>query len=563
MAKLFKDKDKFFIDKFYYALGWPFRKVYQGVKFVVSKVRHAKFERNPEAEAKHIEKQEKKKTKRKSFVNSIIEKDKQIAARMIHAINRMDRRHDRIAGKAEAVASAGTEKWNLAREWAELNKKQLLVKFACLVIVLGCIAGVVNICTAYEYSYNGRRLGIVKDQDDVLRVCDIVSSKLTREHGAEIAIDKEQDITFRKVFRFGKDIDDMEAVANRMTYMQDMVAHGIAIMINGERVAIVDSEETAQLILDSVLATFAVEKENTKYEEVGFAEDVTLEPIDTRLGRLENTYDVVMNILNGGQEIKTHIVQSGETLSGIASKYNISMADLQATNPLLNPARLSIGQEIILTQAVPLLTVQTVEVSTLIEYMPYQTLYENNSSIYLGETSVKVKGVPGEREVVAKIVKNNGVEVARLELQSTILSEPTNEVLYTGTKPLPPKQGTGTFISPLSSYTLTSRFGSRWGSFHSAIDMAAPSGTKIRASDGGTVTFAGYSGSYGYLLKIDHGGGYETYYAHCSKLHVSKGDKVYQGQHIANVGSTGYSTGPHLHFEVRYLGTPKNPLNYI
>ncbi len=491
------------------------------------------------------------------------ETDRKVSDALASVVNRFDEKSDVLAGKLHIRHVHRRKQFNLAREWAELNKKRLLVRFACAVAVLLCIAGAVNLCTAYEYAYNGRKLGVVTDQEDVLRVTDLVSNSLSKQYGAEIAIDKEEDISFKKVFRFGKEIDDMEVVLSKMTYMQDMIASGIGIYIDGNRVAIVDNEETANSILDSVLAAFTVQSDNTVYEEVGFAEDVKLEQVTTRLGRLENPGDVVQRILTGAEEIKTHTVQSGETLSGISNMYNISMEDLLATNPLVSPARLSIGQEIVLTQPAPMLTVQTVEVSTLTEIMPYQTLYEDNASIYQGETSVKVSGINGEREVVAKIVKNNGIEIARLELQSTILSSPTNEVLYVGTKELPPKQGTGTFISPVTGYTLTSRFGSRWGSTHLGIDMAIASGTKIRAADGGTVTFAGYQSSYGYIVKIDHGGGYETYYAHCSKLHVSAGERVYQGQHIANVGSTGYSTGPHLHFEVRYLGTPKNPLNYI
>lgn len=499
----------------------------------------------------------------KATLDKLRKLDDKLTKVFVSAVNTFDKKSDVLAGKLHIRHTHRRKQFNLAREWAELNKKQLLLRFAAVVIILMCIAGAVNLCIAYEYAYNGRTLGVVTDQEDVLRVTDLVSNKLTKQHGAEIAINKEEDISFKKVFRFGKEIDDMEVVLSKMTYMQDMVANGVGIYIDDKCVAIVDNEETANLILDSVLATFTVQSDNTTYEEIGFAEDVKLETVTTRLGRLQNATDVVQLILTGAEELKTHIVQSGETLSGIASMYNISMADIQAANPLVNPARLSVGQEIVLTQAVPMLTVQTVEVSTLTEVMPYQTLYENNASIYQGETSVKAKGANGERQVVAKIVKHNGLEVARLELQSTILKNPVNEVLYVGTKELPPKQGTGTFISPVTGYTLTSRFGSRWGSTHMGIDMALSSGSKIRAADGGTVTFAGYQSSYGYIVKINHGGGYETYYAHCSKLFVSAGDKVYQGQHIANVGSTGYSTGPHLHFEVRYLGVAKNPLNYI
>ena len=96
-----------------------------------------------------------------------------------------------------------------------------------------------------------------------------------------------------------------------------------------------------------------------------------------------------------------------------------------------------------------------------------------------------------------------------------------------------------------------------------AIDLAISSGTKIRASDGGTVISSGYSGSYGYVVRINHGGNRVTLYAHCSKLLVKAGDKVYQGQHIANVGSTGRSTGPHVHFEVIINGVKRNPLDYL
>lgn len=554
---------EYITDKIYYVILFPFKKAYVQIKRLVIFLRKQYFKRNPEARRRFV-------TRRRKIINKIrdtkdrfIEKDKEIAARMIHAVNRVDHRNDALAERAVDAASAGNERFNLAKEWAELNKKRLLLHFAGFIM---CILGAVmifNFVTAYEYSYNGRTLGLVKNQEDVLKIVDMVSEELTKEHNAEILIDKEEDIAFKRVLSIGKTIDDMEEVLNRMTYMQDMVAKGYGIYIDGKRTAIVDSETTADIVLNSVLASFMVESDSTVYEEVGFAEVVTVEPVDTRLGRLENISDVVRKILTGAEEIKTHIVESGETFSGIAQKYNIGAETLQAANPFVTPERLSIGQEIILTQSVPMLTVQTVEISTAIEYIEYATTYEDNASIYQGETSTKVRGQRGEREVTAKIVRNNGQEVARMELNSKMLKEPVTAVIYMGTKELPPKQGTGTFIYPVSGAKLTSKFGTRWGRMHYGIDLAIATGTKIRASDGGTVTFAGYSGSYGYVVKINHGGGFETVYAHCSKMHVKVGDKVYQGQHIANVGSTGRSTGPHCHFEIQYLGVQKNPLNYL
>jgi len=117
-------------------------------------------------------------------------------------------------------------------------------------------------------------------------------------------------------------------------------------------------------------------------------------------------------------------------------------------------------------------------------------------------------------------------------------------------------------VRPVSG-VLTSRFGSRWGSTHTGIDVGAPTGTSIKAAAGGTVIFSGWKGTLGKLIVISHGNGIQTYYAHCSSLLVSSGQAVSAGQLIAKVGSTGRSTGPHLHFEIRVNGTAINPLNYI
>ena len=120
-------------------------------------------------------------------------------------------------------------------------------------------------------------------------------------------------------------------------------------------------------------------------------------------------------------------------------------------------------------------------------------------------------------------------------------------------------------ITPVSGM-ISSRFGSRGSgrsTTHTGLDIATSMGTPFRAAAGGTVIFAGYSGSYGNLIKISHGNGIETWYAHCHSIWVDVGEKVSQGEQIGCVGSTGNSTGPHLHFEIRSGGTPLNPQNYL
>ena len=129
-------------------------------------------------------------------------------------------------------------------------------------------------------------------------------------------------------------------------------------------------------------------------------------------------------------------------------------------------------------------------------------------------------------------------------------------------------RGTGRFIYPVNA-RITSGFGNRrhpilgYNRFHGGVDFGASHGTTINAADSGRVIFAGWYGGYGRAVVIDHGGGITTLYAHASRLYVNVGQNVAQGQAIAAVGSTGLSTGPHLHFEVRQNGSPVNPMNYL
>lgn len=129
--------------------------------------------------------------------------------------------------------------------------------------------------------------------------------------------------------------------------------------------------------------------------------------------------------------------------------------------------------------------------------------------------------------------------------------------------------GTGRFVHPIQGYPMTSRFGWRvhpifhTRKMHTGQDYGAPAGAKIRAADSGVVISAGWRGGYGKAIIIDHGKGLVTLYGHTSAYYVRAGQRVTRGQIIGAVGSTGYSTGPHLHFEVRVNGVPVDPLHYL
>jgi murein DD-endopeptidase MepM/ murein hydrolase activator NlpD len=115
---------------------------------------------------------------------------------------------------------------------------------------------------------------------------------------------------------------------------------------------------------------------------------------------------------------------------------------------------------------------------------------------------------------------------------------------------------------PVQAAYVSSRFGPRWGRMHQGIDFAAQTGTPIHAMASGTVIHSGWEAGYGKSIVLEHDSGMQTRYAHCSKLLVRKGERVNQGDEIAKVGSTGHSTGPHLHFEVIVDGQRRNPVWY-
>jgi murein DD-endopeptidase MepM/ murein hydrolase activator NlpD len=149
-------------------------------------------------------------------------------------------------------------------------------------------------------------------------------------------------------------------------------------------------------------------------------------------------------------------------------------------------------------------------------------------------------------------------EVAAIQDRSDELAQQlavADTVVPTGT-------GASGFAWPISG-AVTSGYGERWGGMHQGIDIDCVTGAPIRASKAGTVISATYDGGYGYHVVIDHGGGFASLYAHNSALYVGGGESVAQGEVISACGSTGQSTGDHLHFEIRVNGQPQDPLAYL
>ncbi|MBX0358260.1 M23 family metallopeptidase [Halobacillus sp. Nhm2S1] len=156
----------------------------------------------------------------------------------------------------------------------------------------------------------------------------------------------------------------------------------------------------------------------------------------------------------------------------------------------------------------------------------------------------------------------NDQEIEEETIEKEVVKEPVKKVILQGTKKIP-SRGTGDFAWPAVGGEITSKQGERWGRYHKGIDIAGVSNKTIKAADNGKVIEAGYRNSFGNKVVIDHGNGYETIYAHLSSIDVKKGQIVKRGEKIGVMGTTGRSTGVHLHFEVHKDGSLENPLSHV
>lgn len=185
----------------------------------------------------------------------------------------------------------------------------------------------------------------------------------------------------------------------------------------------------------------------------------------------------------------------------------------------------------------------------------------STSTLYLGE-SKKQQGTSGQKQVTKKVTYTNGKISKSNILEEKVLTPQKDTLILNGSKN-PIGVGIAFLTRPTARGAITSPYGSRWGETHHGMDIGASFGDPIGAALDGTVEYVGYNNIYGNMIILNHGGGIETVYGHASAILTKVGKKVNKGDIIGKVGSTGRSTGPHLHFELRYNGVAINPSAYI
>jgi murein DD-endopeptidase MepM/ murein hydrolase activator NlpD len=439
--------------------------------------------------------------------------------------------------------------------WSREFKEQLCVVGAAVVFSLVLLLTASTRCLVMV---NEVPVGIVAKRG----VAEEVVRKIQRAQEDVLgqAVTLRENVAYRNVRGVRDRLLTAEELERGLINALHLYTSAAVVRVDGEDRFYFRNKETAHAFLDSVQRMYTVNPD----APVSFAGKVDVAVTSVPVDWITGTEEALASVRIGIEEKWRYTVKEGDTLWDIAAAEQVALEDIIAANPSLNPDRLAIGQVIALRREKPVLTVVQVFETVKEEPIPFPREVQYDSSLRSGQIKVVKAGKPGTKEITYRVTVHNGVEVSRESLSTRQVTAPEKQVERRGSMYLMASRGQGraNLGWPLSGPIL-SGYGTRWGRMHTGLDIGAGYGAAVGAAGAGTVVQAGWNGGYGLTVEVDHGDGVVTRYAHLSSINVGTGEVVGRGQNIGRVGSTGHSTGPHLHFEVLVNGAPRNPLNYL
>ena len=454
------------------------------------------------------------------------------------------------------------------------------------VLALVCLVMSVNYwksaTLALEIKYNGAVIGYASDESVFLDAQEQANSRLST---AKAANSTEQTLIKPAQYKLTvvkkTDLTDSTIICDKLIENSDSkITNACGIYIDGSFLCAVKNETDATSVFDKILSDY---KTDDTTAVTSFVEEITYEQ-----GFYPDNEDTVWDAEKLSKKLHSkktealyYIVKAGDTTSGIAQSNGITTAEFYNLNPGIGES-IHVGDKYLVSREVNYVRVQVTKTESHTETVKYTSSNVNNANIYKGTKRVTTKGVNGEQLVTELVTYIDGVRVSSKEVSRVTTVEAVNEVVQVGTKTygygginFGSSGGSavsygGRFIWPaIGATTVSSGYYRASGSFHGGVDLIRPGGRStgltIVAAASGTVTTATYHPSWGYYIIINHGGGLSTLYAHTlpGSFKVRVGQQVSAGQPIANIGSSGNVTGPHLHFEVRINGTRTNPMPYL
>lgn len=379
----------------------------------------------------------------------------------------------------------------------------------------------------YHIYHNASYLGAVSDDAPI---DDLIDEKLktTASDYDDLRLAPSEDLIVRTEQAVASNPADDETIISQLDEQLAIQAEAFALRVDNESEVYVKDREAYEETIQLIKETAVSEKELEQFEQ---------QQNETELPELK-----------AGESRITDISFS-QPVNGLSKQ--IDPKQVMAPDEAAQYVTDELGVDVLVNKA-----------EKALKKMPYETVKKDSEDLYIGETKVSEKGQRGEKAVSYAVREVNGERVGRSETREKILDEPVDKIILEGDKELP-GVGTGEFTWPADDGYVSSKKGQRWGRAHKGIDIARPETLDIVAADHGTVTKAGAAGTFGNRVVVDHKNGYETIYAHLSSIDVQVGDKVSPHTKLGDMGTTGRSTGIHLHFELSYDGQDRDPLDYV
>jgi murein DD-endopeptidase MepM/ murein hydrolase activator NlpD len=442
---------------------------------------------------------------------------------------------------------------------------------ALVILIAGTSIGIYFASTASAtiLLINGNQVGIVSSIDQGEQLIQTILKEKGQVIGKSACTHDKIDyriVRFKKSALPSKYLSEDDISSNLNTYID-----GVELHISDVKVGTLSSQEDIQSTLTALQNYYAKPSDSNKVSSVSFVEEVTTEQIETQPEEIQSAETVLDLLKKGKITNKEYIVNDTDSWWLIARNNDMKTKEVLAANPgYTEETALHAGQKINLFSYTPYLTVICKGVLTQSETIPFDVQNVTDDSLAVNEQVVKQQGIEGSKEITTEYTQKNDTIIEKQIIEELITKQPVTQIVSKGPVVKPysiayASRGTGSVSGlrwPFGGY-ISSPYGNRSRGFHTGIDLAGRIGSPFTATASGTVVVAGWAGGYGKMILIDHGNGVKTRYGHASKILVSAGQHVNTGQTIGLIGSTGTSTGPHLHFEVIINGNTVNPRNYL
>lgn len=360
--------------------------------------------------------------------------------------------------------------------------------------------------------------------------------------------------------------EEQDTLKNILSFTEDH-SPGCGINLGPQTLIALSDIVSCKKVIDEILSCYTPEKsaedETITDLHVWIEEKPEFIPDVFKKNDLLTVSEAVRYLKKGTLEEKTYTVVENDTIWSIAKKHGLSMDEIIRANPDIRPDYIYPNDKLSLIVPKPFLTVRTEYTHEFTRRIQYRTIVKTDPALYRTEAITERGGQFGKERVTVKINMTNGLLTSRETIENEILSSPVTAIVRIGTARTPEDVLVASAILPRGIGVITSHFGPRWGRFHYGIDVSSPLGTPVHAYKSGTVVFTGYDPILGNLVTISHGNDLVTRYGHGKTILVTAGQTVSAGDVIALSGNSGYSTGPHVHFEIRRKGVAMDPLQYL